>query len=216
MLRRMDTQTLARTALVAPLPVLAVEPFTASAYFRTPDGRSSGEPAWIDAWSSPLQQALPGAFTWSDPMTVYVTYGKVFVLAFAAFLCAVVAVRRNDLAGGRLRWAWPVATTAYAVMGAGVVAEYWTPWHDEAFLFLALPGLLLLLVSSPFLGARLLQQGLGSRAGAWMVALTPVGVPLTTALTGHLGFAVLWLSVAWMLHARTLLQPAPARVPTYA
>lgn len=207
----METTTLARAATLAPLPAIAVEPFTATAYFRTEDGRTSGEPVWIEAWSGPLQDALPGAFTWASAHTVYVSYGKLFVLAFAGFLCALVALHRTDVAGGRFRWAWPAAGAGYVLMALGVIGEYWTPWIDQAFLFLAVPGLLTLFVTSPFLGARMLKQRLGSRTAGWMIALTMPGLIATVALAGHLGFAVVYLAAAWMLHARTLLQPAHQR-----
>jgi hypothetical protein len=203
----METSTLARAALLAPLPAVVLEPLTASAYFRTEDGRTSGEPAWIDAWSGPLQDTFTGAFTWTSADTVYLTYGKVFVFAVAAFLCALVALRRTDHnPGGRFRWAWRGVLTAYVLMLLGVLGEYWTPWMDFAFVALALPGLLTLMVCSPFLGARLLRQRVGSRAGGWMLALTPLALIGLTALGGHLGFPVIYLAVAWMLHARAVLR----------
>jgi hypothetical protein len=208
----METTSLARAALLAPLPAIALEPLTASAYFRTEDGRTSGEPIWIDAWSGPLQDALPGAFTWASADTVYLTYGKAFVLAVAGFLCALVALRRTDRGGGRFSWAWRAVLVAYALMLLAVAGEYWTPWTELAFAGLALPGLLLLMVTSPFLGARLLRQRIGSRTGAWMLAVTPVALIGLTALGGHLGFPVIWLAAAWMLHAGSLVRTPATRV----
>ena len=211
----METTTLARTALLAPLPALALEPLTASAYFRTEDGRTSGEPPWVDAWSGPLQDALPGAFTWASADTVYLTYGKVFALAVAGFVCALLALRRTDRdESGRLRWAWRGVLAAYLLMLVGVTGEYFTPWSAQAFVGFALPGLLLMVLTSPFLGARMLRQGIGSRPGAWMLALTPLAVVGLTALGGHLGFPVAWIAVAWMLHARTVLRPSAAAPAT--
>lgn len=209
----MDTSTLSRTALLAPLPVLAVEPFTAAAYLRTEDG-ASDNPPWVEAWSGALVDALPDAFTWASAQTVYLTYGKVQVLMLVGAVCGLLALRRSDAGeGGRFRWAWVAVGLAYGLMGLGVVGEYFTPWHDQAFLLLAVPGLLLTFVSSPFLGVRLLRQRLGSRAGGWLLALTMPGVVGLTALTGHFGFGVLWVSAAWALHARTLLQPSAQRAP---
>lgn len=47
-----------------------------------------------------------------------------------------------------------------------------------------------------------------------MIALTMPGIIAMTILGGHLGFAVLWLSAAWILQARALRRrhPAAARV----
>ncbi|MDQ1605072.1 MAG: hypothetical protein QOE01_2917, partial [Actinomycetota bacterium] len=39
----MDNRTLARVAVLASIPAIALEPLTASAYFRTKDGKSSGD-----------------------------------------------------------------------------------------------------------------------------------------------------------------------------
>ncbi|MCW2570122.1 MAG: hypothetical protein JWO88_180 [Frankiales bacterium] len=202
----MENTTLARIALLAPIPAIVLEPVTASAYFRTKDGKTSGDPSWISAWTTPLQEHLHGAFTWASADTVYLTYGKVFAFAFAGMLCALVALRRQDDAPiGRFRWSWRAATIAYGVALVGIVGEYYTPWTDIAFVALSLPAILLLFIVSPFLGARLLRQRVGSCVGGWMVALTMPAIIGMTALFGHLGFAVIWLSTAWMLHARTLL-----------
>jgi hypothetical protein len=209
----MQTSTLARAAYLAPLPAIVLEPVTASAYFRTADGTSSGDPAWVDVWTSRLQDALPGLFHWAGADTVYLTYGKVFALAAAGMLCALLAVRRTDPATeGRFRWAWPAGVAAYVLLLLGVLGEYWTPWTDTLFVAVTVPALLTLFVVSPFLGARMLRQGVGSRAGAWMIALTLPALVGLTALGGHLGFPVIWLSVAWMLNVRAATaQTQPAR-----
>jgi hypothetical protein len=202
----MDTTTLARIALLAPLPAIILEPITASAYFRTSDGKSSADPSWIHAWTTPVQHHLTSLFTWSSAHNVYLTYGKAIPLAFVGMMCALIALRRlNSSTGGRFRWAWPAGVAAYGLSLAGVIGEYWTPWSDASFIALSVPAILLLFAVSPFLGARLLQQGVGSRAGGWMIALSMPGIIGSAALGGHLGFAVIWLSVAWMLHARRLL-----------
>lgn len=208
----MNTEILARIALLAPLPVLAVEPFAATAYFRTQDGAGELSASWVSAWSVPLQNHLSGVFTWASPETVYSTYGKLFVVAFAGVVCAVLALRRIDTSTGWLsRWAPRVALTAFGLGAVGVVGEYWTPWTEEAFIFVSLPSVLLVVLSSPLLGVWLLRRHLGSRLGGWMVALTLPGIVGTTLLGGHLGFALLWLSVSWALHGYALLQQNGSR-----
>jgi hypothetical protein len=209
----MEDTTLTRIALLAPVPAIVLEPVTASAYFRTHDGKSSGDPAWISAWPAPVQDHLHGAFTWASSETVYLTYGKAFALAFGGMLCALLALRRADpRSDGRFRWAWTAGIAAYGLAIVGIIGEYYTPWSDVAFVALSVPSILLLFVVSPFLGARLLKQRIGSRVGAWMVALSMPGIIGASVLGGHLGFAVIWLSAAWMLHARSLreLRPSPA------
>ncbi|MCU1589801.1 MAG: hypothetical protein JWP11_1057 [Frankiales bacterium] len=203
----MDTRRFALLAVLAPVPAILLEPLTATAYFRTADGKSSADPAWISVWSDPLARHLHGALDWASADVVYHSYGKAFALAFAGMLCALLALRRTagPASHGRLRWAPRAATFAYALALLGIVGEYWTPWSSAAFIGLSVPSILLLFLVSPFLGAWLLRRRLGSRLGGWMVALTMPGIIGSAILGGHLGFAVIYLSAAWMLHARVLL-----------
>jgi hypothetical protein len=217
----MDAHRLARAALLTPIPAIVLEPITATAYFRTADGRGSADPNWISAWSDPLARNFPAAFDWAAPDVVYHTYGKVFVLAFAGMLCGLLAVRRaseGDVrrSGGRFPWAPRLATAVYALALVGIIGEYWTPWSSVSFIALSIPSMLLLFVVSPFLGAWLLTRKVGSRIGGWMIALTMPGIIASTILGGHLGFAVIYLSAAWMLHARALMrdQAVPAQMPS--
>lgn len=202
----MQTTQLARIARLTPLPVILVAPFSASAYFRTADGAESLDASWVASWSGWFVDALPGAFSWAAPQTVYVTYGKVAVLAFVGILCALVALRRADVSASRLsRWAPRCGLVAFGLALLGMVGEYWTPWTDQSFMLLSVPAVLLVLLTSPLLGIWLLRRRLGSRLGGWMVALTAPGLIGSAALGGHLGMALVWLSVAWALNAHGLL-----------
>ena len=201
----MHTTTLGRIAGLAPLPVVAVAPFAAIAWFRTEDGAGEPQAPWVAAWSDPVQRTFDGAFTWASADTVYLTYGKVYVVALVGILCALIALRRVDTSGSRLsRWAPRLGLAAFGLTALGVVGEYWTPWTDQVFKLVSVPGLLLVVLSSPLLGAWLLRRRLGSRVGAWMVALTLPGIVGLSLLGGHLGFALVWLSVSWALHGRAL------------
>lgn len=119
-------------------------------------------------------------------------------------LAAVVLIRRTAPAGGRFGWAPKAAVVAYTLALLGIIGEYWTPWSDPSFIALSVPSILLLFILSPFLGAWMLRNRIGSRLGAWMVALTMLGIIGMTVLGGHLGFAVIYLSVGWMLQVRAL------------
>ena len=213
----MTTTTLSRLARLAPLPVIAVEPLAAIAYHRTEDGAGQRQAPWVCAWSEPLESTFPGAFTWASADTVYLTYGKTYLVALTGILCAVVALHRIDTSDSWLsRWAPRVALAAFGLMTLGVAGEYWTPWTDQVFVFVSVPSLLLVVLSSPLLGAWLLRRHLGSRLGGWMVALTLPGLVALTVLGGHLGFALIWLSVSWALHGRAPLgrdAPLPGSSP---
>jgi hypothetical protein len=208
--RVLDRTRLTRIAIWASLPTLLVEPFAASAYFRTPDGVDSGRPGHVQAWSGPLQNHHPGLFPWASPETVYLTYGKVFIVSMLGVLAGFVALRRPEAPGGLLdRWAPRLAPAGYVLLTLGVAGEYWTPWVDQAFYAVSLPALLLTFLSSPLLGLWLLRRRLGSRLAAWMLLLTVPGMVGLAVLGGHLGFSLLWLGAAWMLEGRELRAGVP-------
>jgi hypothetical protein len=190
-----------------------MEPLTATAYFRTADGKSSDDPMWVHSWSDFLARHLHGALDWASTDTVYHSYGKSFTLAFTGMLCGLLALRRSALTddAGRFGWAPRLATFAYGLALLGIIGEYWTPWSSAAFIGLSVPSILLLFTVSPFLGAWLLRLHLGSRVGSWMIALTMPGIIGSSILGGHLGFAVIYLSAAWMLHARAVTAGHPIR-----
>lgn len=85
--------------------------------------------------------------------------------------------------------------------------EYYTPFLDEAFLFVALPGLALTLVTGLLFGIS------AARADAvpkWQGVLLAVaflpGVPLLVALLGHIPIAMSLVAVAWIFIGFHLLR----------
>jgi hypothetical protein len=108
----------------------------------------------------PATRALRPLLDWSDPGTVYLTYGKIWFPVFAAFsLCAFVVHQRRRPAGWE-KWAWRVALTGYLIATLSVFGDYYTPWIDQSFVVLTVPGLLISLVGSTMLGIALLPQPL--------------------------------------------------------
>jgi hypothetical protein len=119
----------------------------------------------------PATRALRPLLDWSDPGTVYLTYGKIWFPVFAAFsLCAFVVHQRRRPAGLE-KWAWRVALTGYLIATLSVFGDYYTPWIDQSFLLLTVPGLLISLVGSTILGIALLRNRFQPRATAWLLAL---------------------------------------------
>lgn len=201
---RMDNRTLARVAVLAPIPAIVLEPITASAYFRTKDGKTSGDPSWISAWSDPLQRHLHGPF--------HLGLGR---HGLPDLRQGVRAGLRRDARGGRAdpahrpgRWALRLGAQGrgrrVCARPAGDHRRVLEPVVRPSFIALSVPSILLLFILSPFLGAWMLRNRIGSRLGAWMVALTMLGIIGMTVLGGHLGFAVIYLSVGWMLQVRAL------------
>ena len=82
-----------------------------------------------------------------------------------------------------------------------VLGEYWTPWLDESFVLLGVPGLLISLVGSTLLGIALLRRGFRPRATGWLLALW---LPAVVAISAVMAFggALVPMVWAWALAGR--------------
>jgi hypothetical protein len=207
-------RAVARAAFVAAGTGTVLAPVHALSRYATADGVEDLESPLVRTWAEPAADLLSPLLTWSDADTVYVSYGKVWLPVLLAVTTCAVLVRRRREPVGVERWAWPVALTGYAVAGAGLLGTYWTPWLDESFLFLGVPGLLLSLVGSTLLGLALLYRRFRPSATAWLLTLwLPAALALSTVLS--LGAGLLPMVWAWALAGRALT-PAAARTPDRA
>jgi len=190
---------------------LAVGELHALARHATADGQGDLDLPLTAAWSVPASRALRPLLDWSDADTVYVTYGKIWLPVFAAFTLCAFVVRERRQAAGFERWAWRVALTGYVVATASVLGEYYTPWLDQSFLVLALPGLLVSMIGSTMLGITLLHSAFRPRATAWLLTLwIPlfVGIGMVTSM----GNAALPLMFAFGIAGRHLARQGIAVV----
>lgn len=175
----------------------------ALARHATVDGRADLDLPLTRAWSVPASRALRPLLDWADPDTVYLTYGKIWLPVFAAFtLCAfVVHARRN--AAGFEKWAWRVALTGYVIATVSVFGDYYTPWLEESFLFVGIPGLLLTTLGSTALGIALLRNKFRPRTTGWLLAAF---IPLFLAISEvtSLGNAILPVIWGWAIAGRRI------------
>jgi len=161
---------------------LVVGQLHALSRFATADGQEDLELPLTAAWAEPTADVLAPLLNWADPDVVYVTYGKIWLPVFLAFtLCAFVVYRRRAPHGFE-RWAWRAALAAYVLACVGVFLDYWTQWTGnyngdgiEAWFFgigwlVALPGLLLTLLTSTVLGITLLVKRFRPRLPAVLLA----------------------------------------------
>lgn len=166
---------------------LVVGQLHAMARHQTVGGRDDLDSPLVAAWSDPARHAFAPLLGWASPDTVYLTYGKVWLLVEAGrFVAAYVVWRARTEAGavhGAERWAWRLALPGYALMTLMSGAEYWTQWGamdatmlDTVFL-VSLPVALGEMLASTFLGVVLLRRGL--TLTGWVLAL---GLPLTIAI----------------------------------
>ncbi len=175
--------------------MLVTAPLHAVAYLRTPDG----EPGAID-WSLDAYRLAPWLWDWDERQSVYLTYGRVTSVLLVGSLLGLVALhRRQRHPQARFeRWAFRVFAAGYTLMAIGAIAEYYTPFLEEAFVFIAIPGLLLTLLGGLVFGIASSRVNSIPRSLAFFLALSFLpGVPLLVALLGHIpvGFSLVMVAL---------------------
>ncbi|HEX6444143.1 MAG TPA: hypothetical protein VF053_03575 [Streptosporangiales bacterium] len=198
-----------RSAWVMAWVGLLVGELHALARYATVDGRGDLAQPLTRFWAVPAAHALRPLLDWSGPYTVYLTYGKVWLPVFVAFTACALLVYRLRSARGFEKWAWRVALLGYGVATLSVLLEYFTPWTDQAFAALTLPGVLISMVGSTLLGIGLLRNGFRPRVSAvLLVACIPVFVAIIQVTS--MGNAVLPLAFAFGIAGRRIARDAAA------
>lgn len=209
-----STQTQARLGRLAwPTAwfALVLGQLHAMARHQTVDGREDLKSGLVRAWSDPGRRLFRPLLDWASPDTVYITYGKGWLIVFLVFTLAAFVVHKRRVAAGAVhgaeRWAWRLTLTAYSLATTSVVLEYWTQWGavngdllNTVFMF-TMPVLLLTVLSTTFLGIVLVRRGLG--LPAWLLALQ---IPLMIGIASvtSLGNVVLPISFAFGILGRRL------------
>lgn len=215
-------RTVGRAAWFAAWIGTVLGPIHALSRYATAEGAGDLASPLVRAWAEPAAQLLRPVLDWSDPDTVYVTFGKVwFPVVLGAVVCAVTVWRRSRRTGAP-RWPWRITLVGYGFLTAGVLGTYWTPWLEQSFAVLVVPGVLISAVGSTVLGIALLRRGFRPRGSAWLLALW---IPLFILLSSitSMGVAVLPMVWAWALagrragsgagaQGRDAAEPAPAPV----
>jgi len=154
------------------------------------------------AWGEPATRVLRPLLDWSDPWTVYVTYGKVWFPVCLAFTAAAYLVYRRRAPEGAERWLWRVALAAYATMTVSVFGDYYTPWMDQMFI-LGIVAMLVIGLGGIALGIVMLRNGFRPRVTPILLL---VFIPFMFAITTvtSLGNALLPLMWGWAIAARAV------------
>jgi hypothetical protein len=160
------------------------------------------------AWGEPAGRALRPLLDWSDPWTVYVTYGKVWFPVCLAFTAAAHLVYRRRRPGGVEKRLWQVLLAGYAAMTLSVVGDYFTPWMEQMFV-LGIGAMLVIGLGGAALGAVLLRRGFRPRVTAvLLVGFLPLVVAITTVTS--LGSALLPVIWGWAAAAHVAAaEPVP-------
>jgi hypothetical protein len=207
-------QLVGRAAWLGAWAGIVLAPIHALSRFATADGRQELESAVVRAWAEPAADRLRPLLDWANPDTVYVTYGKLWLLLFLTATACAFLVRRERDPRGFERRTWRITLTGLAIATASVMGDYFTPWLDQSFLLLGIPGVLISLSGSLLLGIALLRRGFRPRMTGWLLVLW---LPLFLALSSviAMGAAALPMLFAWglagqaMATAGTLESPVP-------
>lgn len=209
----LSDSAISRTSIAASVAVLITAPMHAVAYIRDEGEDAGGAIHWTDDAFA----AVPGLWDWGSAHTVYLNYGRVTSVLLPLMLVGALALHRRQRRAERRfeRWAFRAFAVAATLLVLGALMEYYTPFLEEAFLILALPGLALTLVTGLTFG---IATARADAAPAWQGLLLAVGflpgVPLLVALLGHIPIGMSLVAVAWILIGVHLLRTGsgpPAR-----
>lgn len=195
-------------AWVAALAGTVLGPLHALSRFATVDGQEDLDSAAVRAWAEPAARLLRPLLDWSDPGTVYRVYSMAWFLIFLAATACAFTVHGRRAPTGAEKWGWRVALTGYLLATASTFGDYWTPWTDQSFLILGIPGTLVSLAGSTLLGITLLRRRFRPRVTGWLLA---TWIPLLFLLSSlvAMGAAALPMIWAWALAGRALGRSVP-------
>ena len=205
-------------AVAASAATIVVAPLHALARFATEDGASDLESPIVSAWAGAAREMAGSLLTFSDPRTVYTTYGKFWLVFMAAVIGCALAMRKQRPAPIRTveRWGWRIALTGYSLTALGSFVSHWTPYVDAGFAFLTIPGQLISTIGSTTLGVILLREHARPHLTAWLLALDlPLSILFTmfgSMATGVFPFALAWGAAGWRLY-RSNTSHTPASTP---
>ena len=181
-------------------------PLYALAYFAIPDGANSAKP-----WAQVVRPLVEPLLTFAPPQVVYHTYGKLYLVLFLGFLAGTLGLhtrqRATDISrASRLEgWGYRITLVALVLLTLGAIGDhwvgpYWPALIDVAYLGLAIPGVLLLMIGTPFFGIGTLRVKVAPRLGAWLLIVGGFpGLIVLSMLTGNWGGGLVPLDLAWVI-----------------
>ncbi|TFV90032.1 hypothetical protein [Blastococcus sp. CT_GayMR16] len=222
----MEFPTLVRrgglAALVAGVVGVLFAPLYALAYFQTQDGGESlSEFGPLVPWHETLGPALEPLLTFASPDTVYLTYGKLWLVVTLGWLAGTLALHswQSSRAGRAERWGFRIVVVALTLLTAGVIGAYFVVHLaptalDASFSWLMVPAFVLMAVGWPLFGAGTLRAGVAPKVGGWLLTLGWFpGFVLLTFVLGQLTAATLLLQVAWIVLGHAMWSQARSRTP---
>lgn len=165
------------------------------------------ESALLRAWGEPALRLLRPLLDWSDPWTVYVTYGKIWFPVCLAFTAAAWLVYRRRNPVGVERRLWQLALVAYVVMTVSVFGDYYTPWWMDQMFLLGIAAMLIIGIGGIPLGIVMLRNGFRPRTTPILIMLFIPFLFVITTVTS-LGSGLLPLMWGWAIAAHAIATSA--------
>jgi hypothetical protein len=155
------------------------------------------------AWAVPATEALQALLDWSDPWTVYLTYGKIWTPVSLAFTAAAYLVYRRRRAEGVERRLWQVTLAAYAVLILSVFGDYFTPWMEQMFI-VGIGAMLVIGFVGIALGIMMLRNGFRPRTTP-ILLMSFISFMFAVTSVTSLGSALLPLMWGWAIAAQAVV-----------
>ena len=203
----------ARLAMAGAVSSLVLTPLHGLSRFNPALGHHDLEECCAAWWGRPGLEALQPLLNWSDPFSVYIWYGRVWILLLAAATFSAYAVHAVLRPVNRTQtWAWRAVLTGLTLQTIGLAGAFLTSWLDQSYTWVAIPGGVLNLVGGTVLGIWSLRRGPLPRFTA--VVLT-VGIPIDLLLSTfvYAGGAVVPMLFAWAVAGRAAARAVTAGVP---
>jgi hypothetical protein len=193
------------TSVAASAAVLIVAPLHAVAYIRDEGEDEAG----AIKWTGPAFDAAPGLWDWASTHAVYLNYGRITSALLPLMLLGALALHRRQRRPARRfeRWTARAFGVAATVLVIGAALEYYTPFLEEAFAFVAIPGLLLTLIVGLLFGiATARADAVPTWQGVLLAVAFLPGMPVLVALLGHIPIGMSLVAISWILIGAQLLR----------
>jgi hypothetical protein len=201
--RTTTTRAIGYAAPIAAVSGTLLAPIHALSRYATADGAADLDSAAVRAWAVPAARRLHVLLDWSNPQTVYTTYGRLWLPIFATAVACAFAIGARRHPTGFERWGWRITLVGYVIAAASLVGDYWTPWMDASFAMLGIPGMLVSVTGSTLLGIALLRRRFRPRVTGWLLATWfPALVVLSSVIA--LGAGLLPMLWAWAVAGHLL------------
>jgi len=190
---------LTRWAWLTALATLVIGQLHALARFRTEDGKPDLDLPLTGWWAEPAERVFSPLLDWAGPDTVYLTYGKWWLVALGVTAAAGFMTMRLRAPYGVEKWGWRIFLTGYVLLALGAGTYYWGQWTtynvlEDIGLWMDLPGALLSTIGGTVLGIALLRRGAKPRLAAVLLLLSVVWVFTISEITslGNTGIPVMF------------------------